>query len=72
MSSIFMPAALRGGLQRTAAVAATALLASVVPAQAAWVPEKPVEFVVPAGTGGGLLTGTRARFRDPVLIVHRS
>jgi putative tricarboxylic transport membrane protein len=28
-------------------------LASAVPAQAAWEPSRPVEFIVPAGTGGG-------------------
>ena len=33
------------------ALATTALLWA--PAQAAWEPSKPIEFVVPAGTGGG-------------------
>ena len=43
--TFFRPRSLAGAL------AATALLAA--PAQAAWEPSKPIEFVVPAGTGGG-------------------
>ncbi|MBN8920223.1 MAG: tripartite tricarboxylate transporter substrate binding protein [Rhizobiales bacterium] len=34
-------------------VAAVGLLGAVVPASAAWEPTRPVEFIVPAGTGGG-------------------
>ena len=34
-------------------VAVLAASAAALPAQAAWEPAKPVEFVVPAGTGGG-------------------
>jgi len=36
-----------------AAAAAAAALAIAVPAAAAWEPTRPVEFIVPAGTGGG-------------------
>ena len=36
-----------------AAAAAVLGLAVSLPAFAAWEPTKPVEFVVPAGTGGG-------------------
>ena len=39
---------------RVARVAATALVALAITSPAyAWEPTKPVEFVVPAGTGGG-------------------
>jgi putative tricarboxylic transport membrane protein len=34
-------------------VVAWAAVAGVVPAQAAWEPTRPIEFIVPAGTGGG-------------------
>ncbi len=34
-------------------LAAFAAIAAAVPARAAWEPTKPVEFVIPAGTGGG-------------------
>jgi putative tricarboxylic transport membrane protein len=80
MSSTFR-AALGGCMQRTAAVAAVALLASVAPAQAAWQPEKPVEFVVPAGTGGGadqmarLIQGIVAKhnlMKQPLIVVNKS
>jgi tripartite-type tricarboxylate transporter receptor subunit TctC len=68
-------------MQRTAAVAAVALFAGVVPAQAAWQPEKPVEFVVPAGTGGGadqmarLIQGIVAKhnlMKQPLIVVNKS
>jgi putative tricarboxylic transport membrane protein len=36
-----------------AAAASAAVLLSAVPAVAAWEPTRPVEFIVPAGTGGG-------------------
>ena len=80
MSSIFKAAA-SGSMQRTAAVAAVALLASIAPAQAAWQPEKPVEFVVPAGTGGGadqmarLIQGIVAKhnlMKQPLIVVNKS
>jgi tripartite-type tricarboxylate transporter receptor subunit TctC len=80
MSSNFK-AAVSGCMQRTAAVAAIALLAVVTPAQAAWQPEKPVEFVVPAGTGGGadqmarLIQGIVAKhnlMKQPLIVVNKS
>ena len=49
------------------AVSAAALLAA--PAHAAWEPTKPVEFVVPAGTGGG--ADQMARFIQGVVIKHK-
>ena len=36
-----------------AALGAAALTVSTIPATAAWEPTRPVEFIVPAGTGGG-------------------
>src|ERR1051325_1673549 len=52
MISTNLSTTVRGGLSRVAALG-TAALVLAAPAQAAWVPEKPVEFVIPAGTGGG-------------------
>jgi tripartite-type tricarboxylate transporter receptor subunit TctC len=43
---------IRTTLTRTAVAAALAA-AFAAPALAAWEPTKPVEFIVPAGTGGG-------------------
>ena len=51
----------------TVAISAAALLAA--PAHAAWEPTKPVEFVVPAGTGGG--ADQMARFIQGVIIKHK-
>ncbi len=34
-------------------LAVWAVVLAVVPAQAAWEPTRPIEFVIPAGTGGG-------------------
>src|SRR6187402_3707480 len=50
-----------------AAVAASALASTL--AHAAWEPTKPVEFVVPAGTGGG--ADQMARFIQGVIIKHK-
>ena len=52
-----------------AMAAAAAMLAVAAPAQAAWEPTKPVEFVVPAGTGGG--ADQMARFIQGVIIKHK-
>ncbi|MCY7318794.1 MAG: tripartite tricarboxylate transporter substrate binding protein [Ramlibacter sp.] len=52
----------------TSAVAA-AVLALAGPAQAAWEPTKPVEFVVPAGTGGG--ADQMARMIQGIIIKHK-
>ena len=49
------------------ATSAAAMLAST--AHAAWEPTKPVEFVVPAGTGGG--ADQMARFIQGVVIKHK-
>ena len=50
------------------AVAATAVLAFAAPAQA-WEPTKPVEFVVPAGTGGG--ADQMARLIQGIIVKHK-
>ena len=49
------------------ALAAAAVLAG--PARAAWEPSKPVEFVVPAGTGGG--ADQMARLIQGIIIKHK-
>ena len=55
-------------------------LALAAPA-AAWEPEKPVEFVVPAGTGGGadqmarFIQGVVAKnnlMKQPIIVVNKS
>ena len=54
----------------TAACAAMAAMALVsTPALAAWEPSKPVEFVVPAGTGGG--ADQMARLMQGIVIKHK-
>ncbi len=52
----------------TGALAVGALMAAA-PAFAAWVPTKPVEFVVPAGTGGG--ADLMARLMQGIIIKHK-
>src|SRR5215510_2927542 len=63
-----------------AGVAATAAVTSFA-AQAAWEPTKPVEFVVPAGTGGGadqmarFIQGVVAKnnlMKQPLVVVNKS
>ncbi|MDP2035511.1 MAG: tripartite tricarboxylate transporter substrate-binding protein, partial [Polaromonas sp.] len=63
----------------TSAIAAMAL--ATVPAHAAWEPTKPVEFVVPAGTGGGadqmarLIQGIVIKhklMKEPLIVVNKS
>jgi putative tricarboxylic transport membrane protein len=58
-----------------------ALLALSAPAHAQWAPSKPVEFVVPAGTGGGadqivrFLQGVIAKNRlmtQPIVVVNKA
>ena len=65
----------------TTTVFAAALLAFAVPSQAAWEPSKPVEFVVPAGTGGGadqmarLIQGIVIKhklMKEPLIVVNKS
>jgi len=62
------------------ALAGAAMLA-VAPAFAAWEPTKPVEFVVPAGTGGGadqmarFIQGVVAKnklMKQPIIVVNKS
>ena len=52
---IMMNSARKFKLSSAALAAASGLLAmaTIVPAAAAWEPTRPVEFIVPAGTGGG-------------------
>ncbi|MEP7058779.1 MAG: tripartite tricarboxylate transporter substrate binding protein, partial [Caldimonas sp.] len=69
---------------RTALAATTAVFACTlfsVSASAAWEPTKPVEFVVPAGTGGGadqmarFLQGMVAKhslMKQPIIVVNKS
>ena len=70
---------LRSALAGTAAV--LACFAYSYPANAAWEPTKPVEFVVPAGTGGGadqmarFLQGMVAKhnlMKQPLIVVNKS
>ena len=51
------------------AVMAAVVLTAGVAAHAAWEPTKPVEFVVPAGTGGG--ADQMARFVQGIIIKHK-
>jgi putative tricarboxylic transport membrane protein len=57
-----------GKLVRHAALASSAL-ALAVPALAAWEPTKPVEFVIPAGTGGG--ADQMARLIQGIIVKHK-
>jgi putative tricarboxylic transport membrane protein len=69
-----------GGFARAACAAAMLCVVPVAPA-AAWEPSKPVEFVVPAGTGGGadqmarFLQGVIAKhnlMKQPLIVVNKS
>ena len=53
---------------KAALAAVVAVSVSSVPAFAAWEPTKPVEFIVPAGTGGG--ADQMARFLQGVVAKH--
>ena len=53
----------------TALALAAAALAAAGPARAAWEPTKPVEFVVPAGTGGG--ADQMARLIQGIVVKHK-
>lgn len=59
-----------GGLKRavTAGCVAAAFAAVAPSAFAAWEPTKPVEFVIPAGTGGG--ADQMARFIQGIIVKH--
>lgn len=61
--------------------ALTVAVTAIIPAHAAWEPTKPVEFVVPAGTGGGadqmarLIQGVVAKhnlMKQPLVVVNKS
>ena len=60
-------------IRNALATAATSAIAAAVwmaaPAHAAWEPTKPVEFVVPAGTGGG--ADQMARLIQGIVIKHK-
>src|SRR6266851_7943957 len=62
-------------------IAASLALAFVGSAQAAWEPTKPIEFVIPAGTGGGadqlarLISGIAEKHKlspRPLIVVNKS
>ena len=60
----------RSSLRAAVLLALTGLLATgSLPAWAAWEPTKPIEFVVPAGTGGG--ADQMARFIQGVVAKHK-
>ena len=68
-------------IRMSVAVAATAAALAAPMAQAAWEPTKPVEFVVPAGTGGGadqmarFIQGTVSKhqlMKQPIIVVNES
>ena len=59
---------LRRKLTVAAAALAAAMLTIAAPAHAAWEPTKPVEFVVPAGTGGG--ADQMARLIQGIIVKH--
>lgn len=65
------PSCLQRALRRVSLIGAAAALAAVAatPAQAAWEPTKPVEFVVPAGTGGG--ADQMARLIQGIIVKHK-
>ena len=73
---------IRNGLAAFASgIAAVAMLVMGAPARAAWEPTKPVEFVVPAGTGGGadqmarLIQGIVIKhklMKEPLIVVNKS
>jgi len=56
-------------LRRLSALAAAALAFAIAPQAHAWEPTKPVEFVVPAGTGGG--ADQMARLIQGVIVKHK-
>jgi tripartite-type tricarboxylate transporter receptor subunit TctC len=62
-------------------IALSILLSTVVSAHAAWEPSKPIEFVIPAGTGGGadqmarLIHGIAEKHKlspRPIVVVNKS
>jgi hypothetical protein len=66
----FKNSQLTNALAKTASgVIVAAVLGCVSTAHAAWEPTKPVEFVVPAGTGGG--ADQMARLIQGIVIKHK-
>ncbi|OYY99770.1 MAG: tricarboxylate transporter [Polaromonas sp. 28-63-22] len=74
-------AKLKSEVAMAAAAVSLGLLAVVTPAHAAWEPTKAVEFVVPAGTGGGadqmarLIQGIVIKhklMKEPLIVVNKS
>ena len=72
---------LAANIFKKTAIAVVACVAVASPAQAAWEPTKPVEFVVPAGTGGGadqmarLIQGIVVKYKlmkEPLIVVNKS
>ena len=62
-------------------LAVWAVVAGPVPARAAWEPTGPIEFVIPAGTGGGadqmarLIAGIAEKHKlspKPIVVVNKS
>src|SRR5512132_4665247 len=72
---------IKARIHLSAALAGAACIVLAHPAHAAWEPTKPVEFVVPAGTGGGadqmarFLQGVIAKnnlMKQPLIVVNKS
>ena len=68
-------------LERWTLVAVLGLIGITAPASAAWEPTKPIEFIVPAGTGGGadqmarLISGLAEKHKltpRPLIVVNKS
>src|ERR1044071_3296084 len=59
----------KSGVAKATLGAFAAVALTATPAAAAWEPTKPVEFVVPAGTGGG--ADQRARLSQGVVVKHK-
>lgn len=64
-----------------AGLGAAAMLAPSLPAQAAWEPTRPVEFIIPAGTGGGAdqmartiqgIVSKHNLMKQPILPINKS
>ncbi len=75
------PGKMSNGIFTAVAGTATVVLLAAAPAHAAWEPTKPVEFVVPAGTGGGadqmarLIQGIVIKnklMKEPLIVVNKS
>jgi putative tricarboxylic transport membrane protein len=68
MNAAATPFSIPARAVRATAVAAAATLAATAPAWA-WEPAKPVEFIVPAGTGGG--ADQMARLIQGIIVKHK-